>query len=260
MKLEDKIKDVRKKEGLSQEKFAEQLGVSRQTVINWEKGTTPTSFLLIQMANEFHIDFSSLIEDEEELRYLTDDEINVQAGIENPIQESPAPVEESIPCPVKEEHIEENPIPLNQPLYTCERTILTGKFVVSIFIANLFFIYTFVYIGLCAILDVKIDTSEIVLALCLCLFFLGLAFLFARSRKAATVVFYKKRCVLKTGLMKRTISETPIHGVRNIQIQQGFWAKVFDYGYVRIDSIPCNIVLGGVKHPYKLKEFFIKTY
>ncbi|MCM1131232.1 MAG: helix-turn-helix domain-containing protein [Roseburia sp.] len=33
MKLEDKIKQIREKEDLSQETFAECLGVSRQTVI-----------------------------------------------------------------------------------------------------------------------------------------------------------------------------------------------------------------------------------
>ncbi len=39
MKLEEQIKHYRKQSGLSQEKMAEKIGVSRQAVTKWENGT-----------------------------------------------------------------------------------------------------------------------------------------------------------------------------------------------------------------------------
>ncbi len=38
MELSEKIQMLRKKEGLSQEAFAEKMGVSRQAVSKWELG------------------------------------------------------------------------------------------------------------------------------------------------------------------------------------------------------------------------------
>ena len=37
--LEEKIRNHRKQAGLSQEKMAEQIGVSRQAITKWENGT-----------------------------------------------------------------------------------------------------------------------------------------------------------------------------------------------------------------------------
>ena len=42
MILADKIIDLRKKNGWSQEELAEQLGVSRQAVSKWESGVSQT--------------------------------------------------------------------------------------------------------------------------------------------------------------------------------------------------------------------------
>ena len=45
MSLGNKIADLRKKENLSQEKLAERLGVTRQTVSKWELGETAPDIL-----------------------------------------------------------------------------------------------------------------------------------------------------------------------------------------------------------------------
>ena len=42
MILADKISDLRKKNGWSQEELASQLGVSRQSVSKWESGVSQT--------------------------------------------------------------------------------------------------------------------------------------------------------------------------------------------------------------------------
>ena len=38
MDFGDKLKQIRKKEGLSQEQLAEKIGVSRQAITKWETG------------------------------------------------------------------------------------------------------------------------------------------------------------------------------------------------------------------------------
>lgn len=42
MTLEEQIKHYRKQAGLSQEKMAEKIGVSRQAITKWENGVSPT--------------------------------------------------------------------------------------------------------------------------------------------------------------------------------------------------------------------------
>ena len=49
MTLEEKIRNCRKQEGISQEKMAELIGVSRQAITKWENGTgTPDIANLVQ--------------------------------------------------------------------------------------------------------------------------------------------------------------------------------------------------------------------
>ena len=52
MTLEEKIKHYRKQAGLSQEKMAEKIGVSRQAITKWENGTgTPDIANLMAIAD-----------------------------------------------------------------------------------------------------------------------------------------------------------------------------------------------------------------
>lgn len=46
MKLPEKIQRERKKMGLSQEKLAEKIGVSRQAITKWENGESLTDVIL----------------------------------------------------------------------------------------------------------------------------------------------------------------------------------------------------------------------
>lgn len=54
MNLAERIQQLRKARGLSQEKLAEQLGVSRQAVTKWENGqSTPDVDKIILMSDFF---------------------------------------------------------------------------------------------------------------------------------------------------------------------------------------------------------------
>ena len=64
MKFGDKLVELRKKNGLSQEELAEKLGVSRQSVSKWESNNTyPETDKIIQIANLFDCSMDDLIND-----------------------------------------------------------------------------------------------------------------------------------------------------------------------------------------------------
>jgi transcriptional regulator with XRE-family HTH domain len=66
MKFEEKILQIRKEKGLSQEELAEYLGVSRQAVAKWESGASyPEVDKLIAICNLFQISIDSLLRVEE---------------------------------------------------------------------------------------------------------------------------------------------------------------------------------------------------
>ena len=65
MTLEEQIKHYRKQAGLSQEKMAEKIGVSRQAITKWENGTgTPDITNLIAIADLFQISVDELLSNE----------------------------------------------------------------------------------------------------------------------------------------------------------------------------------------------------
>ena len=56
MNLSKTLYELRKRKGMSQEELAGLLGVSRQTVSNWELGeTTPNAAQLLQLSKIFNI-------------------------------------------------------------------------------------------------------------------------------------------------------------------------------------------------------------
>ena len=64
MKFGEKLMQLRKKQGLSQEELAEKLGVSRQSVSKWESNNTyPETEKIIQICNIFDCSMDDLIND-----------------------------------------------------------------------------------------------------------------------------------------------------------------------------------------------------
>ena len=67
MILADKIIDLRKKNGWSQEELAEKLGVSRQAVSKWENGTSdPSTSNLCALAKLYGIPVEELLHETQE--------------------------------------------------------------------------------------------------------------------------------------------------------------------------------------------------
>lgn len=65
MELGEKLKCARRERGLSQEQAAEALGVSRQTVSNWETGKTyPDILSAIRMSNLYAVSMDRLLKEE----------------------------------------------------------------------------------------------------------------------------------------------------------------------------------------------------
>ena len=65
MKFEEKLMALRKKNGMSQEDLAEQLGVSRQAVSRWELGATlPDAPNLLKLSDIFGVTVDYLLRDE----------------------------------------------------------------------------------------------------------------------------------------------------------------------------------------------------
>ena len=62
MKFNEKLIELRKKQGLSQEELGYKLNVTRQTVSKWELGqTTPEMDKLIELSKLFNISIDELI-------------------------------------------------------------------------------------------------------------------------------------------------------------------------------------------------------
>lgn len=73
MTLEEQIKHYRKQAGLSQEKMAEKIGVSRQAITKWENGTgTPDIANLMAIADLFQISVDELLSNEKSEKKQSD--------------------------------------------------------------------------------------------------------------------------------------------------------------------------------------------
>ena len=66
MALSEKLYELRKKGGLSQEQLAERLGVSRQAVSKWESGkAVPESDTLISISEYFNVSLDYLMKEDD---------------------------------------------------------------------------------------------------------------------------------------------------------------------------------------------------
>ena len=72
MTLGEKLKEIRKRFGLSQEELAEMLNVSRQAITKWENdGGKPDIDNLLELSKKFGITVDSLLNNESELSDLS---------------------------------------------------------------------------------------------------------------------------------------------------------------------------------------------
>ena len=80
MKLSEKILDLRKQHGMSQEDLAERLGISRQAISRWESGTVlPDSAYVLQLSKLFGVTTDYLLNDD----YVCNNEpVKVQVSYE----------------------------------------------------------------------------------------------------------------------------------------------------------------------------------
>ena len=77
MTFSEKLMDLRRKEGLSQEQLADKLGVTRQSVSKWESGTAmPELQKLIAISELFAVSLDYLVKENgtEETRTERDEE------------------------------------------------------------------------------------------------------------------------------------------------------------------------------------------
>lgn len=98
VKLNEKIKNLRKQAGLSQEELAEKLHVSRQTVFKWEAGKSiPDTDNVVLMSKLFQVPLEELLYDEVEL------EEHPKLDLQEPVEETQAEEEVCVSTPQAEE-------------------------------------------------------------------------------------------------------------------------------------------------------------
>ena len=76
MKFNEKLVELRKKAGLSQESLGEKLNVTRQTVSKWELGqTTPGMDMLSEMSKIFGVSVDELINEGDKTKMVDNEEV-----------------------------------------------------------------------------------------------------------------------------------------------------------------------------------------
>ena len=53
--IEEALKELRREQRLTQKKMAEKTGVTKKTIMNWEKGGTPSVSGIIQLCKRLHV-------------------------------------------------------------------------------------------------------------------------------------------------------------------------------------------------------------
>lgn len=234
MNIAQKIYKIRNDNKLSQDNFANIIGVSRQTVINWEKEKSiPESSLLNTISIKFNIDINSLIDDNKEICYL---ENNNDNNIET----------KDVNISIADD---------NELLYKATRTIICSKFILFIYFALL----SLSLLILIIVLKNKYMSNYIFFSV-LTLIFIIMACLVAKNQKSYEILLYKNKYILKSGLIKKTYYESQINKYDRCIINQSFFGGIFNYGNIVIYHDDSKINLGSLKYPYKLKEFMQNYY
>ena len=78
MEIGQKLKDKRTAMGLSQEQLAEQLGMTRQTIANWEKGKTyPDISAVLRISDLYNVSLDELLKEDESMRKHVEDSVHL---------------------------------------------------------------------------------------------------------------------------------------------------------------------------------------
>ena len=78
MEIGQKLKDKRTAMGLSQEQLAELLGVTRQTIANWEKGKTyPDISAVLKLSDLYSVSLDELLKEDESMRKHLEDSVHL---------------------------------------------------------------------------------------------------------------------------------------------------------------------------------------
>ncbi|HIU81372.1 MAG TPA: helix-turn-helix domain-containing protein [Candidatus Ornithoclostridium faecavium] len=95
------LKNIRLRSGLSQEGFAERVGVSRQTVVNWERGKSlPSADKITHIIKEFSLSLEDIFSDT--VPYVCNERRSEEEPAEErAVEEIAACEEEAIPCAEK---------------------------------------------------------------------------------------------------------------------------------------------------------------
>ena len=72
------LKQLRKEKGITQEEFAEKIGVSGRTVSRWETGSNmPDISLLVDIADFYDVDVREIIEGEKKSEMMNEEIIDL---------------------------------------------------------------------------------------------------------------------------------------------------------------------------------------
>lgn len=95
------LKNIRLRTGLSQECFAERVGVSRQTVVNWERGKSlPSADKITHIIKEFSLSLEDIFSDT--VPYVCNERRSEEEPAEEQaVDEIAACEEEAVPCAEK---------------------------------------------------------------------------------------------------------------------------------------------------------------
>lgn len=128
MKFNEKLIDLRKKQGLSQEELGNKLNVTRQTVSKWELGqTTPEMDKLAELSKLFNISVDELISE-------SDEQVNTNQIKEEPINTNPISEPQTTSNTINQEKITENS---NGREKTVKAIIIGALIIVLILIAGM---------------------------------------------------------------------------------------------------------------------------
>ena len=98
------LKNIRLRTGLSQECFAERVGVSRQTVVNWERGKSlPSADKITHIIKEFSLSLEDIFSDT--VPYVCNESrAEEEPAEEQAVDEIAACEEEVVPCAEKKDN------------------------------------------------------------------------------------------------------------------------------------------------------------